>query len=149
MPARQFTRVHPSACAYLIAVATLSRDIAAMTTGANSDTCYLAGLLHDVGKPVLAAMMLEAEKMLAKDKPGWVDAELWSTTIEKAHRRDTAEESRATILPFFWDVVAKRGQVFGDRGVKNVARVTNPIRMSYPGYSEMLCGHVDPRIRNS
>ena len=53
-----------------VAVAMLARDIAAMTTGANSDTCYLAGLLHDVGKPVLAAMMLEAEKMLGKDKAG-------------------------------------------------------------------------------
>jgi len=76
-----------------LAVATLARDIAAMTTGANSDTCYLAGLLHDVGKPVLAAMMLEAEKMLANksakvnDKPGWVDAELWSATIELGHRQ--------------------------------------------------------------
>lgn len=67
-----------------VAVATLSRDIAAMTTGANSDTCYLAGLLHDVGKPVLAAMMLEAEKLLAKDN--WVDVELWTSTIEQAHR---------------------------------------------------------------
>jgi len=70
-----------------VAVATLARDIAAMTTGANSDTCYLAGLLHDVGKPVLAAMMLEAEKMLSKDKPGWVDADLWSSTIELGHRQ--------------------------------------------------------------
>lgn len=70
-----------------LAVATLAREIAAVTTGANSDTCYLAGLLHDVGKPVLAAMMLEAEKLLSKDKPGWVDAELWSATIEQGHRQ--------------------------------------------------------------
>jgi putative nucleotidyltransferase with HDIG domain len=88
-----------------LAVATLARDIAAMTTGANSDTCYLAGLLHDVGKPVLAAMMLEAEKMLSnksgggpacstagagakvQDKPSWVDAELWTSTIEQGHRQ--------------------------------------------------------------
>jgi len=70
-----------------LAVATLARDVAAMTTGANSDTCYLAGLLHDVGKPVLAAMMLEAEKVLSKDKPGWVDVELWRSTIETAHRQ--------------------------------------------------------------
>src|SRR3569832_3035570 len=41
-----------------VAVAVLARDIAALTTGANSDVCYLAGLLHDVGKPVLAAMLL-------------------------------------------------------------------------------------------
>ena len=70
-----------------VAVAVLARDIAALTTGANSDVCYLAGLLHDVGKPVLAAMMLEAEKVLSKDKPGWVDVELWRSTIETAHRQ--------------------------------------------------------------
>lgn len=70
-----------------VAVAVLARDIAALTTGANSDTCYLAGLLHDVGKPILAAMLLEAEKMLAKDKPGWLDISIWTSTIEQTHRK--------------------------------------------------------------
>src|SRR5450432_1552307 len=54
-----------------IAVALLSRDIAALTSGTNSDTCYLAGLLHDVGKPIIVAMLLEAEKQLKKAKPTW------------------------------------------------------------------------------
>jgi len=70
-----------------LAVATLARDVAAMTTGANSDTCYLAGLLHDVGKPVLAAMLLEAEKMLGKDRPNWLDIGVWTSTIDSTHRK--------------------------------------------------------------
>jgi hypothetical protein len=73
----------------------------------------------------------------------------YSGPVERAYQRETAEESRAALLPFFWDVIAKKGQVFGDRGVKHIGRVTNPIRMSYPGYSEMLCGHVEERIRNN
>lgn len=70
-----------------VAVAVLARDIAALTTGANSDTCYLAGLLHDVGKPIIAAMLLEAEKKLSKDKPGWLDISIWTATIEQTHRK--------------------------------------------------------------
>ena len=69
-----------------VAVAVLARDIAALTSGAPSDACYLAGLLHDVGKPVIAAMLLEAEKMLSKDKPNWLDISIWTSTIEKTHR---------------------------------------------------------------
>jgi putative nucleotidyltransferase with HDIG domain len=70
-----------------VAVAVLSRDIAALINGANSDTCYLAGLLHDVGKPILVAMLLEAEKQLSKDKSGWLDINVWTSTIEQVHRK--------------------------------------------------------------
>jgi hypothetical protein len=63
--------------------------------------------------------------------------------------RESAEESRAAVMPFFWEVVAKRGVVFGDRGRKNVAKVGNPFRTSYPGYNEMLAGLVDPAIVNN
>ncbi|HEY7116784.1 MAG TPA: alkaline phosphatase family protein [Tepidisphaeraceae bacterium] len=66
--------------------------------------------------------------------------------LKEEFARDSVEHSRAAILPFFWDVVAKEGQVFGDRSLKNVAHVTNPFRFSYPGYSEMLCGYADPKV---
>jgi hypothetical protein len=33
--------------------------------------------------------------------------------------------------------------------VKNIGRVTNPYRFSYPGYNEMLCGFVDPKINTN
>jgi len=112
-----------------LAVATLARDIAAMTTGANSDTCYLAGLLHDVGKPVLAAMMLEAEKMLSKDK-GWVDAELWSATIEKAHRQVGTALAKEWKLPD--DVTAgirdcTEYDTANPGGAANVVRLANAL----------------------
>ncbi len=86
------------------------------------------------------------EPMLATDVSGGVRD---SMPLRAAFARDSAEESRAAILPFFWEVVAKKGQVFGDRGVKNVGHVTNPYRFSYPGYSEMLCGFVDPRVNSN
>lgn len=49
-------------------------------------------------------------------------------------------------MPFFWTVVARQGQVFGDPAAGSVARVTNDLRFSYPGYNEMLAGFADPRI---
>lgn len=60
--------------------------------------------------------------------------------------RDTAEERRAALLPFFWSVVARQGQVFGDRRSGSAARVSNGLNFSYPGYSETFCGVADPRI---
>src|SRR5213595_899634 len=60
------------------------------------------------------------DPMLATEPSGGVRNPI---PLRDAFARDSAEESRAAILPFFWNVVAKRGQVFGDRGVKNVGRV--------------------------
>lgn len=67
-----------------IAVAKLSRDIAALTGQADADLCYQAGLLHDVGKPILAAFMLDAERQSPTGK--FVDFETWRSVIEAAHR---------------------------------------------------------------
>jgi hypothetical protein len=86
------------------------------------------------------------DPMLATEVSGGVRNPI---PLRDAFARDSAEESRASILPFFWNVVAKKGQVFGDRGVKNVGRVTNPYKFSYPGYNEMLCGYPDPRINSN
>ena len=60
--------------------------------------------------------------------------------------RDTPEARREALMPFFWQVIAREGQVFGDPGAKSPARLTNGKKFSYPGYSEMLCGFADPRI---
>lgn len=60
--------------------------------------------------------------------------------------RETAEERRAALLPFFWKTIAAKGQVFGDPSRNCVARVTNGKNFSYPGYNEILTGAADPRI---
>jgi hypothetical protein len=39
-----------------------------------------------------------------------------------------------------------RGQIFGNQALGSVARVTNGLAFSYPGYNEMLTGHPDARI---
>ena len=58
----------------------------------------------------------------------------------------TPEARREKLMPFFWTVVGKDGQIFGDPSKGSDARVTNGLRFSYPGYNEILSGFPDPRI---
>jgi hypothetical protein len=60
--------------------------------------------------------------------------------------RDDPVARREALLPFLWGTVAKQGQVFGNPTKKAPARITNGLKFSYPGYSEMFCGFADPRI---
>ena len=70
-----------------LAVALLARDISALIGNSEPDTCYLAGLLHDIGKPVLGAMMLEIDRKLGRATPGWIDVNAWTFIIETSHRK--------------------------------------------------------------
>ena len=56
---------------------------------------------------------------------------------------------RDTLMPFLWNVVAREGQLFGNRALGSNMRVTNRLNFSYPGYQEMLAGYPDPRIDNN
>ena len=70
-----------------VCVALLARDLAAFAGGIDGNVCYLGGLLHDVGKPVLGAMLLEAERTLGNGRAGWVDHQMWTNTVDAGHRR--------------------------------------------------------------
>jgi putative nucleotidyltransferase with HDIG domain len=71
-----------------LVVAIIARDIAALVGNTDPDMCYLAGLLHDVGKPILASMLLEVERKMPRT-PGssFIDASQWTGTIERVHRK--------------------------------------------------------------
>lgn len=71
-----------------LAVAMLARDLAAFAAkDADADCAYLCGLLHDVGKPVLGTLLLEAEKQLVRSAgQPWLDAESWIAAVNKGHR---------------------------------------------------------------
>ena len=60
--------------------------------------------------------------------------------------RTDAGERRKALLPFLWTTVAAHGQIFGNQARGSIARVTNGLAFSYPGYNEMLTGHPDARI---
>jgi len=61
----------------------------------------------------------------------------------------TAEERRKKLLPFFWNVIAQQGELYGNRQYQNKMNVSNPYALSYPGYNELLTGNVDLSIFNN
>jgi hypothetical protein len=75
----------------------------------------------------------------------------WAKPEDLKHHywRDNVDERRKTLLPFFWTVIAKQGQIFGNQSIGSVARVTNGMAFSYPGYNEMLTGFPDPKINSN
>ena len=79
---------------------------------------------------------MDAKQGGVKDIPG----------LKKRYLREKVDERREALMPFFWGTVAKKGQVFGNPGKKAAAQITNGLKFSYPGYSEMFCGFADPRI---
>jgi hypothetical protein len=66
--------------------------------------------------------------------------------LKTAYGRETAEARRQALMPFLWSVMAKQGQIYGNRTVGSDAFVTNGLNFSYPGYNETLCGFADPRV---
>lgn len=56
------------------------------------------------------------------------------------------QERRQKLLPFFWTVIAAKGQLQGNRRYGNDVDVANLYKISYAGYSEMLTGTTDLRI---
>jgi hypothetical protein len=76
---------------------------------------------------------------------------IWATPEELHHKfwADDPSERRKMLFPFLWGVVAKQGQIFGDQNKGSIARVTNGLAFSYPGYNEMLTGRPDPRVNSN
>jgi type I phosphodiesterase/nucleotide pyrophosphatase len=66
--------------------------------------------------------------------------------LKRKFWRDDPKERRQILFPFIWGPVAKHGQIFGNQTKGSVARVTNGLAFSYPGYNEMTVGFPDPRI---
>lgn len=69
-----------------------------------------------------------------------------SSTVADLYWAPTAEERRRKLLPFLWNYVAKKGQLWGNRKYENNVSVSNPYRFSYAGYNELLTGFADPAI---
>lgn len=57
-------------------------------------------------------------------------------------------ERREKLMPFFWNYIAKHGQIYGNRDLGNKVNVTNPFWVSYAGYNEIFTGYPDPKVTN-
>ena len=85
------------------------------------------------------------EQLIAKEAGGVPDI----GGTRAAYWRSTPQARREILLPFFWNVLAKQGQVFGDQSRQAAARLTNGKKFSYPGYNEMFVGFADERIKSN
>jgi hypothetical protein len=82
------------------------------------------------------SLLLDREHGGIDDVPA-IRSEFW---------RGSAAERRRAMMPFLWDSLVPRGQILGNAAEGSVARVTNGLNFSYPGYNETLTGAADPRI---
>lgn len=67
-----------------------------------------------------------------------------TSLIKQIYWDQSPEERRKRLMPFFWNVIAKKGQLYGNRNFDNRVDVKNIYKISYPGYNELLTGYADP-----
>jgi putative nucleotidyltransferase with HDIG domain len=81
-----------------VAVAMVAQRLA-RELGADPELSYLAGLLHDVGKAVVGAILLEAERVAATKTKAWHSRETWLELVASCHREVAFSMARAWLLP--------------------------------------------------
>ncbi len=68
-----------------------------------------------------------------------------SLMIEQFWSEDLLERKKK-LMPFFWNVIAKKGTLVGNREYGNDVNVANLFKISYPGYNEILTGFADRKF---
>ena len=63
--------------------------------------------------------------------------------VKEKFWRDDLNDRRKALLPFFWNTLATKGQLYGNRALGCKVNVSNNQWFSYPGYSEILTGQAD------
>jgi putative nucleotidyltransferase with HDIG domain len=77
-----------------VAVASIARMVCNdLGNPVDADVVHLGGLLHDVGKPLVGVMLLEAEKVIGKNFR--VDPDLWLDIVTQSHRKVAIELARS------------------------------------------------------
>lgn len=61
----------------------------------------------------------------------------------------TELENRKALMPFLWSTIAKQGSIIGNRENGSYMSVANDLYFSYPGYSDLLTGVVNRKIRSN
>jgi hypothetical protein len=83
-----------------------------------------------------------ADSLLINDETFTAD----TATLKSMYWAGTKEERRKRLMPFFWNVIACKGQLMGNRDLKNKMNVANIYSVSYPGYNEIFTGTTDISI---
>jgi hypothetical protein len=71
-----------------------------------------------------------------------------TTLTRQLYWDSTPELRRRRLMPFFWNTIAEKGQLYGNRRFDNKVNVKNFLKISYPGYNEIFTGHTDATSPN-
>lgn len=86
-----------------------------------------------------------ADSLLVSDESVTPD----TATMKMLYWDPSAEERRKKLLPFFWNIIARKGQLYGNRVFDNKVNTSNHYAISYPGYNEIFTGATDNRIASN
>jgi hypothetical protein len=86
-----------------------------------------------------------ADETLINDKSFSFD----TADLKKKYWAATPGERRKKLLPFFWETIAKQGQLHGNRALGSKVDVRNRYWFSYPGYNEILTGYPDTLVNSN
>ncbi|MEO6546365.1 MAG: alkaline phosphatase family protein [Ferruginibacter sp.] len=78
-------------------------------------------------------------KKFTRDSSG-TNSKFWS---------EAADERRKKLFPFFWNTIAREGQLYGNRWLGNNVNNANPYFFSYPGYNEIFTGYPDTLVNSN
>jgi hypothetical protein len=69
--------------------------------------------------------------------------------MKKRYWRDTPQQRREALMPFFWKTLVPAGVIYGNQAKGSKVTVQNDQWFSYPGYSEMLTGRPQPDVKSN
>jgi hypothetical protein len=72
------------------------------------------------------------------------------TTFAKAMFWDSnVDRRREKLMPFVWNIIARQGQLIGNRQRGSRVNTKNFYSVSYPGYNEIFTGEADPFLSDN
>jgi putative nucleotidyltransferase with HDIG domain len=73
--------------AHSVAVAVGARQVAVRAGFPDKEAPYMAGLMHDIGKPIVAIHLLDLERSVSRSvQDQWIDPGEWMSIIQDVHR---------------------------------------------------------------
>ncbi|HKP56420.1 MAG TPA: HDOD domain-containing protein [Polyangiales bacterium] len=70
-----------------VSVAVTARQVAVRAAFPDKEAPYMAGLMHDVGKPIVAIHLLDLERSVSRSmQDHWIDPTEWMGIIQDVHR---------------------------------------------------------------
>lgn len=112
-----------------VVVGNAARDLLALSGEDETDAAYLAGLLHDIGKSIIGAYLLELERALGRSAQGAFRQQhpWWEDLIKEAHRPIGIALAKAWKLP---DSVVESIQDSTDYDAGNRLSPANAVRFA-------------------